>query len=158
MIEDDLHKLPPDVPFGDGSLLCDALIARPSYECIMDTPEQLRRRILEVRMNDGMNTFERRLYGVVIWGDHKIINVEVVVDKDKLFQMIKDRWYEPGKTKKGKFCMSPQYDYMYFACNWTFEPCEPRMGDYTVLGTLRGTIVSRKQVAKGSEKKAKKEK
>ena len=159
MIEDDLHKLPPDVPFGDGSLLCDALIARPSNERIMDTPERLRRRILEVRMNKGMRPSERMLFGVVIWGDHKIIKVEVVVDKDDLFQMIKDRWYEPGKAKDGEFCLNPQYDYMYFACNWTFEPCEPRKkGDYTVLGTLRGTIVARKQVAKGSKKKAKKAK
>lgn len=90
MIEDDLHKLPPDVPFGDGSLLCDALIARPSYECIMDTPEQLRRRILEVRMNSGINTFTRTLYGVVLWGKRQRIGVQVTVDDNELFLKIKD--------------------------------------------------------------------
>lgn len=159
MIDHDLHKLPPDVPFGDGSLLCDALIARPSNERIMDTPEQLHRRILEVRMNKGMNTDDRKLFGVVMWGDHKLIDVHVVVEKDDLFQMIKDRWYEPSTNKKGEFCWAPQYDYMYFACNWTFAPCKPhKKGDYTLFGTLRGTIVARKQVAKGSKKIAKNEK
>jgi hypothetical protein len=81
------------------------------------------------------------------------------VEKDDLFQMIKDRWYEPSTNKKGEFCWAPQYDYMYFACNWTFAPCKPhKKGDYTLFGTLRGTIVARKQVAKGSKKIAKNEK
>ena len=96
---------------------------------------------------------------MVIWGDHQKIFVQVTVDDDKLFRKIKDDWYSHERGNDGKYHWNPNYDYMYFACNWNYEPSSRKQsGKYTVHGTLKGTIVARKQVAKGSKKKAKNEK